>query len=394
MLALLLGGTGATADQAGLYIMVSAGKLDRHNTVVTFPFKRSSGVYRLVDENHQSIPLQTDGTNAWFVLRELKAGQTKTYHLAPKQAAKESSTSGVAIRRVRNLLEITVRGQKVFTFVAEPAGVPSSDIKPIFSRGGYIHPVFTPAGQVVTDDYPSDHYHHHGIWFAWTRTEFEGKHPDFWNVGDGTGRVDFVKLGQTWSGPVQAGFTSFQNYVALTGAAPKIALNEEWDVRVYDVGSDEHYFVFDIIATQQCATSSPLILEEYRYGGMGVRGHRDWQDKSKVNFLTSEGKDREHGNATRARWCHIGGTVNGQLAGLAVLEHPSNFRAPTTLRIHPDDPYFNYAPSQLGQFQIEPGKKFVMRYRYVVSDGPPDPKLLDRLWNDYADPPKTDTGAM
>jgi len=391
VLALLLSSTGATAVQAGLYVSVRAGKWDRHNTVVTFPFKQSrknSRFFLRDDRSGESIPLQVGGAEASFVLRDLKAGHSKRYRLISERTTIAPDTNGVVLKRVQNRLEISIRGHRVFSFVAEPGSLPSPDIKPIFLRGGYIHPVYTPAGRIVTDDYPSDHYHHHGIWFAWTKTEFEGKHPDFWNVGAGTGRVDFEKVGRTWSGPVQAGFTSFQKYVALTAATPKIALNEEWEVRVYDLGADEDYFVFDIVATQECASSSPLILEEYRYGGMGVRGHRDWKDKAKVKFLTSEGQTRDDGNATRARWCHIGGEVAGQLVGLAVLNHPSNFQAPTPLRIHPDDPYFNYAPSQLGQFRIEPGQKFFLRYRFVVADGPPDAKQLDRIWNDYAYPPR------
>jgi hypothetical protein len=58
------------------------------------------------------------------------------------------------------------------------------------------------------------------------------------------------------------------------------------------------------------------------------------------------------------------------------------------MRINPDDPFFNFAPTQLGPFEIKPGQPYVARYRYVVSDGPPDPKELDRLWNDYANPPQ------
>ncbi|HET8781913.1 MAG TPA: PmoA family protein, partial [Pyrinomonadaceae bacterium] len=276
-----------------------------------------------------------------------------------------------------------------FTFVTTPASVPANDIKPVFLRGGYIHPVFTPSGRLVTDDYPSDHYHHHGIWFAWTKTEFDGAHPDFWNVGDGTGRVDFEGVDSAWSGPVYAGLKSRQQYVALSGKAPKTALNEQWDVRVYNVGQGgKSYFLFDVVATQQCASDSPLILEEYRYGGMGVRGHRNWRDKSKVAFLTSEGKTRESGNATKARWIHMSGMVDEQTVGIAVLDHPGNFRSPQPLRIHPDDPYFNFAPSQLGRFEIKPGEKYVVRYRYVVADGGPDKAELDRLWSDYATPPQ------
>jgi hypothetical protein len=80
--------------------------------------------------------------------------------------------------------------------------------------------------------------------------------------------------------------------------------------------------------------------------------------------------------------------VDGQPAGVGILCHPQNFRAPQPMRIHPNEPFFCYAPSQLGKWEIAPGQKYVSRYRFVVSDGPPDPAELNRLWNDYANPPQ------
>jgi len=379
-----------SAAKKKAFVSVSAGASDRNETVVSFalPADFKSGSYALRDSSGQLLPLQIDSDrNGSFVLPALKAGQTRTYQLVPANDSKP----GVDFTRRNEGLDFKIGSRNVFTFVTTPAAVPSKDIKPIFLRGGYIHPVFTPSGRLVTDDYPSDHYHHHGIWFAWTKTEYEGAHPDFWNVGDGTARVDFDGVDGTWAGPVHGGFKSRQRYVALTGPAPKTVLNEQWDVRVYNVGQGNKgkpYFLFDIVATQIDVSNSPLILEEYRYGGMGVRGHRNWKDKSQVSFLTSEGKTRESGNATRARWIHMSGLVDNETVGIAVLDHPGNFRAPAPLRIHPDDPYFNYAPSQLGKFEIKPGEKFVIRYRYIVADGPPDKAELDRLWSDYATPPQ------
>ncbi|HET8781401.1 MAG TPA: DUF6807 family protein, partial [Pyrinomonadaceae bacterium] len=274
-------------------VVVAAGDHDRYETVVSFalPARFKGDSYALRDASGQLIPLQIDSErNASFVLPALKAGQTKKYQIV---AGGSKAKSGVDVTRKSDGLDFKIAGRSVFTFVTTPAGLPSKEIKPVFLRGGYLHPVFTPSGRLVTDDYPSDHYHHHGIWFAWTKTEFDGAHPDFWNVGDGTGRVDFEGVDSVWSGPVYAGLKSRQRYVALSGKAPKTALNEEWDVRVYNVGQGgKSYYLFDVVATQQCASDSPLILEEYRYGGMGVRGHRSWRDKSKVAFLTSEGKTR------------------------------------------------------------------------------------------------------
>lgn len=386
--ALVTGGELSAAKRQAS-VSVAAGDHDRYETVVSFalPAEFKGDSYALRDAAGQLIPLQIDSErNASFVLPSLKAGQTKKYQIV---TAGPKAKPGVDVTKKPDGLDLKIAGRNVFTFVTTPAGLPSKEIKPVFLRGGYIHPVFTPSGRLVTDDYPSDHYHHHGIWFAWTKTEFDGAHPDFWNVGDGTGRVDFEGVDGAWSGAVYAGFKSRQRYVALSGKAPKTALNEQWDVRLYNVGQGtKRYYLFDIVTTQQCASDSPLILEEYRYGGMGVRGHRNWQDKSKVSFLTSEGKTRESGNATKARWIHMSGIVDDETVGIAVLDHPGNFRSPQPLRIHPDDPYFNFAPSQLGRFEIKPGEKYVVRYRYIVADGPPDKAELDRLWSDYATPPQ------
>ena len=106
---------------------------------------------------------------------------------------------------------------------------------------------------------------------------------------------------------------------------------------VYNAGqSARPYAMFDLVSTQNLATSSPLVLPEYRYEGIGFRGHRQWLEKDNCDFLTSEGKDRSNGHGTRARWCHIGGRIDGQLAGIAILDHPDNFRAPQAMRINPE----------------------------------------------------------
>jgi hypothetical protein len=142
--------------------------------------------------------------------------------------------------------------------------------RPSFLRAGYIHPVFTPSGRIVTDDYPDDHPHQHGIFFAWTKTEFEGRHPDFWNMGDGTGAVELEKIEEVHSGAEKATFKARLRHVDLSGPQRKTALNELWEVTVYRaVPRMARYVMFDIVSTQECASASPLILPDYRYGESG-----------------------------------------------------------------------------------------------------------------------------
>jgi len=372
-------------------VIVEAGRFDRSDVVVSFPLPAAvdgkSTVLR--DDSGKTIPLQIDADRASFVLSDLKAGKSKRY-----QVERSSTSADIRVRVAADerLLRVTSGNERIFDFQLKPE-LPEPGIRDAFKRAGYMHPVYTPAGRIVTDDYPSDHPHQHGIMFAWTKTEFEGRHPDFWNMGSGSGSVEFDGIGNSWSGPVHAGFTARFRYVDLSAAKPVTALNELWAVRAYSLRSGQKpYTIFDIISTQQTAGNSPLLLPDYRYGGIAIRGHRNWRKKEIVSFLTSEGKDRIAGDDTRARWCSIAGNVHGAVVGIAAFGHPDNFRAPQPVRIHPDDPYFNFSPSKLGDWRIDPGKPYVSRYRFVAFDGPAGRVELDRLWNDYASPPRVTVG--
>ena len=89
-----------------------------------------------------------------------------------------------------------------------------------------------------------------------------------------------------------------------------------------------------------------------------------------------------------ADWCAIWHKVGGEHAGVAIFCHPANFRSPQHMRIHPSEPFFNFAPCQAGDFAIEPGKPYVSRYRFFVFDGEVDRGKCEQLWNGYATPPE------
>jgi hypothetical protein len=344
-------------------------------------------VAQLIDSRGRSIPVQVDGEGkGWFVLDALPAGEAETYRLV--QADSTGRTSGVDVSNYNGSLAFRIDDRPVFQYHAVETLLPRAEIDPKFKRGGYIHPVFTPSGKLVTDDFPPNHIHHHGIWAAWTSTKFQGRTPDFWNMGDLTGTVVPAGLDASWEGPVHGGFRSRHQYVDLSAGDPTPALNETWEVQVYDThdGSAPHW-ILDLNVVHTTATDSALYLPEYRYGGIGFRGNRAWDGEDNTFFLTSEGKDRSNGHATTGRWVHVGGYVDEELAGVAILDHPENFRAPQPMRIHPSEPFFNYAPSQAGDWAIQPGEPYVARYRFIVSDGPPDSTEINRLWNDYAYPP-------
>jgi len=258
-------------------------------------------------------------------------------------------------------------------------------------RAGYIFPVYTPTGLNVADDYQVDHPHMHGIWSAWTLTTFRGHKVDFWNGYDNSGRVDLASMAGIWSGPVTAGLVANLIHSDITTSPSVVALNETWIVTVYKTHDGaQPYFVYDIDSTQTAATQDPLILETYTYGGFGFRGSEQWQEPGNVSFLTSEGQDRAAADGQKADWVAQYGTVDGQVAGYAAFDHPTNFRHQQGLRIHPSNPYWAFSACTQGsggRFQIDPGAPYHSLYRVVAFDGAADAALLDRLYADFGEPP-------
>jgi len=256
---------------------------------------------------------------------------------------------------------------------------------PWYGRSGFIHPVYTPAGRIVTDDFPADHLHQHGLMFAWTSARIDGRHVDFWNSGQRSGIVEHVET-------VQADEDSLSvklRHIDPTVQPPQVVLQETWQIRRVEHPSMN---VFDLVSTQQCVMDRPLQIAEYHYGALCVRGAAAWMD-GRATMQTSEGKDRAAGNHSRPNWVAMVGEVDGAACGIAAFGHPDNFRAPQPVRLHPEMPYFCFAPMVGGDFAIAPGEDYVSRFRFAAFDGPLNPEQLDLLWNEFAADARGETQA-
>src|SRR5882724_7479376 len=310
----LLGFAMVHAGAATKYrLTVSAADVDRAGQVVLFtlPPELASGAV-LRDAMKQTVPLQiASDRTAQFIVPLQKAGETLAFALEPGAAP---LTSGVRVVEeaattrgqaagitgatdnersvpVPGRLRFSVNGDPVLYYRMDKEELPRAGIDPKFKRSGYIHPVLSPAGKVVTDDFPSNHPHHHGIWSSWASTTFQDRKPDFWNMGAQTGTVEFGEIDRMWSGPVQGGLTAWHRFVDLSAPSPVVALNETWELTVYNLAlATAPARMFDLVIRQTCATSDPLKLLKFLYGGIGVRGAAGWNGPGEaVHFLTSEG---------------------------------------------------------------------------------------------------------
>lgn len=401
LLFLLLGYTScAPITENDLQIHVDAGEYDRHNTIVSFqvPDTLKHESYQLLDSQGNVIPVQIERQSGVFLLPGLNAGETLSLHLVP---SKVQDKKGISVQLFQDAVAFsTEENRPVLQYRSGARGADMGDLDEIFQRGGYLHPVFSPNGHVVTGHYNPDRPHQNGIWSGWFRTEFMERNPDFWSPAAGTGSVDVYSLDHIWNGPVHGGIRARHHFTDNTTNDSTVILTDNWNIQVYNISEKNDYpvHIFDLDISQKNVSVYPFIISEWMYGGIGFRGNDSWLGEENTRLLTSEGKTRVDGepvreiwadigaHQSRAHWAYISGNVDGESPGIAILVHPENERFPEPIFMNLREPFFMFSPAIMGDILIEPGDALRLRYRYVVMDGEPSPEYLESLWQDYAYP--------
>jgi hypothetical protein len=344
------------------------------------------------------VPVLKDGK--YTGLRPGRVLRGPGYRPASDSAATPTQRAPEAAFRVRETeatITVSSGDSTVLVYNKQSPAVPEG-MDRVYARSGFLHPVASPRGTVVTASFPLDHPHQHGIFSAWVKTTYGGRSADFWNLPGRTGRVLHERVVSTFEQPDSAGF-EVDLLHRLESNPPVDVLRERWKVTAHR--TDPGYRCLDLETVQSALTDTPLVIDQYHYGGLAVRGPVRWltaKDGDTKNnpdlvrepseMLNSLGSDRIKGNHEHARWVALTGTVDGRSVSIAALSHQENFRAPQAARLHPTKPYFCFAPCVDGQFQIDRNHPLAGRYRFLITDAPPDPKWLEDEWRAWHARPK------
>ncbi|MFC2097147.1 PmoA family protein [Bacteroidota bacterium] len=387
------------------HIVVDPGEFERENCPVSVSINGLNiNIYEgiilqeIIDSQFIQQACQIEPGNSpklcWILKGITKPGNKRYFRLLAGKTSTENESTGVKVLLDNNSVKIIQNRKYVLQYNYTPVSPPDG-IDSIYTRSAFIHPLWTPSGEVLTRIQPPDHYHHMGIWNPWTKTKFEGREVDFWNLGKGQGTVRFKTFTSLINGPVFGGFKAVQEHVDLNApGGEKTAINEVCEARVWNISGEEaENWLWDFTSTLNCATDSQLLIEKYRYAGLGFRATELWTNKNS-EIITSEGKTRKDADATKARWCNVYGKMIDGKAGILFMSHPYNRQHPEPMRIWPEnsnggrgDVFFEFCPIRNNDWLIQPGKDYVLHYRMYVYNGEISTKFAEQLWTDFAFPP-------
>ncbi len=243
------------------------------------------------------------------------------------------------------------------------------------SRACYIHPVYGMSGEVLTDDFPRDHYHHHGVFWTWPFIGVNGQRYDTWH--DSALRQVFSRWLVREVGPVAAVLAVENGWIVDD---ERLMIERVW-MRAFRAGQDDRALDVELFFTPETEITLRGAAGK-SYGGLTVRFAPGSRGETRITV--PDGPTTGDLPDTPLKWADFTSRF-GEMehrSGAAVLVPPH----------HPDYPPSwltrHYGPLCIGWPGVqartfEPGTPFAIDYRMWIHREAGDFEELKDVYQGY-----------
>jgi hypothetical protein len=343
------------------------------------------GLYSLRSTSDtDSIPAQVfedGGTYLATVLPRLAANATQTFTLTGPASAGAPSVSGLSFREKGRNLQVNLDERLLTEYRVDTGNKP------------YFFPLIGPTGESYTREYPltiradedHDHPHQRSCWFTYGKLNGI----DFWSEGKRFGTVKEQERALAVAGPVIARIKTRDEWRA---ADDQKVCTDERTVTFYRTKAARIIdFKFRIIASE-----GPVEFLDTKEGMFGLRVAStmdvDKKNGGKITSATGLTNDKAWGQPSP--WVDYTGPVKDRMVGIAIINHPSSFRYPTTWHVRTyglfaANPFgwHDFGRPDKGDYMIANGQAIEFGYRVVLHDGDTNVANIPAQAIAYSQPP-------
>ena len=281
-----------------------------------------------------------------------------------------------AVRSVEGI-EIREKGTPILFYQTK-----AKSLEGKFEKANYVHPLYSLDGQVLTEDFPADHPHHHGIFWAWHQILHHGVEiGDVWTSKNISWEVTQTKIRE------RSASVTLHNEVVwkatLPGKGELAMVDEKATITVY--ASMHDYRVIDF-----------EILLKARVDGLEIGGPSDpkgyggfsWRINlpADIRFLNKDTVVQAQTLAVEAGpWLDFYGSLEGpdkETSGIAVFSHPSNPGHPQPWILRREKSMQNLAYPGKDPVVL-PRSGLRLQYRIVIHSNHIDLEALEKLYRAY-----------
>lgn len=235
------------------------------------------------------------------------------------------------------------------------------------NRSTYVHPLYGVNGEVLTDDFPADHHHHRGLFWAWPHVRIDGREYDLWTLKGVEQRFE------QWLHQQAGGWAAVLGVENGWYIGTRRVMRERIWFTVHPEGPDGRMIDLEGFWIPEDRAVALAGAEGKSYGGLTLR----YAPRRQTVITTPLGTGTNDLAMTRLPWADLSATFDGTAApqGAAILVAPE----------HPDFPPMwltrHYGVLCLGWPGVEaktfpPGEVIHCRYRIWVHAGVPGKDVL------------------
>jgi hypothetical protein len=254
------------------------------------------------------------------------------------------------------------------------------------ARANYVHPLLDLDGEPLTEDFPADHLHHRGIFWAWHQVTVGGQAVgDPWALKNCGWDVLDVKVE-----PADATASLHTTVHWLSPlwrdakGAQKPFVREQAVIVAHRADKERRLVDFEIRLT--------ALEPDVRIGGAApTPGYGGFSPRLRlpkdVRFLGPHGEVKPlPGPVDPAPWIDVSGTfTEGRSSGVAMLTHPSTPGYPPPWILRARNSMQNAVYPGATPVPLALDRPLVLRYRLVIHRGAPSAEQIERWQREYAE---------
>ncbi|MEP7256902.1 MAG: DUF6807 family protein [Flavitalea sp.] len=290
-----------------------------------------------------------------------------------------SFSYGQSLQAVRSPqgVEITESGKKVLFYQQQPKSQAGK-----FTRASYVHPLYDLKGNEITEDFPVDHPHHRGVFWAWHQIIINGKETaDGWsceNISWLPGKMSIKKKSKTIAIRSEVLWQS----TSIPGL-PEPIIKENTTIIVHTGAQNYRLIDFNIHLL-------PLKDNMQIGGSKDVKGYSGFSIRLKlprdIQFI-SDGKviEAQETAVAGAPWMDFRGSFDGEgnpVTGVTLFCDAGSAASPVPWILRKEESMQNVAYP--GTIPVDlPRKGLTLKYRLVIHDDTLTEEAIRNLYAQY-----------
>ncbi len=287
-----------------------------------------------------------------------------------------SSMAQVRMQKSNGGLLFTENGDSILFYQKEPKNLDGK-----YERCNYIHPLWGIDGAVLTEDFPADHLHHRGIFWAWHQIRIDGQRiGDGWEIKDFEQEVvDVEYISKEGGIAVLKTSVNWKSDLWKKQGAKVPYVREKITISIHPKTGNYRKIDFEI--------SMLALAENLSIGGSeDVKGYSGFSVRMKlpkdVKFIGPKGEIEPQNEAVQsAGYVNILGSVgkNSSEAGIVIVDNSQNPGYPHAWILRARNSMQNAAWPGNTTIPVSTTKPLVLKYSLLIYSGKMSNKKIEKI---------------